>query len=370
MGEGYWGLAGLKDYRFSESEIVQMQSQLTRPDLPAEDRMYFHFALGSGLGTQGAYGKSFEHYARGNALKRLSIEYDPDSLTKHVRACKVLMTPEFFGGREGAGGCDASGPIFIVGMQRAGSTLVEQILASHSAVEATAELPNLSLLAEHIGEKLAPKCGSTYPDVLRKLDAATLRSFGEQYMETTRPHRKLGRPFFIDKMPYNFLHVGLILLILPNAKIVDARRHPLACCFSNFAMHFKSGPLFGYRLTELGHAYAKYVELLAHIDQALPGRIHRVFYEDLVRTPEKEIRRLLDYIALPFEEGCLEFHKSKRAMDSASSEQVRKPLYEDAINQWRNYEPWLGPLKSALGAVLQAYPGVPDFGNRERHDAG
>jgi tetratricopeptide (TPR) repeat protein len=358
-GHAYWSLAGLKSYRFSDADIAEMQCQLARPGLPGEDRMYFHFALGKALGDGGQYARSFENYARANALKRMGIAYDPGALTGHVRACKALFTREFFAARV-AMGCEATGPIFIVGMQRAGSTLIEQILASHSAIEATAELPNISLLAEHFGEKIAPQYGSNYPGVLAELDGATLTSFGERYLEATRAHRRLARPFFTDKMPYNFLHVGLIHLILPNAKIIDARRHPLGCCFSNFAMHFKSGPLFAYRLTELGHAYAKYVELMAHFDRVLPGRIHRVLYEDLVRAPEKEVRQLLDFLGLPFEAACLEFHRSGRAMDSASSEQVRRPIYDDALHQWRPYEPWLGPLKGALGPVLEAYPDVPE----------
>jgi len=359
-GNAYWSLAGLKSYRFSDAEIGEMQRQLAQPDLSGEDRIYFHFALGKALGDCGQYAQSFENYSRANALKRLAITYDPETLTKHVQACKSLFTQEFFRTRA-ATGWGATGPIFIIGMQRAGSTLVEQILACHSAVEATAELPNISLLAEHIGERMAPQHGANYPGVLGALDAATLKRFGEQYLETTRAHRRLGRPFFVDKMPYNFLHLGLIHLILPNAKIIDARRHPLGCCFSNFAMHFKSGPLFAYRLSELGHAYAKNVELMAHFDRVLPGRIYRVFYEDLVRAPEKEVRSLLDHLGLPFETGCLEFHRSKRAMDSASSEQVRRPIYDDAIDQWRHYDPWLGSLKRALGPVLEHYPDAPTF---------
>jgi tetratricopeptide (TPR) repeat protein len=360
LGEAYWSLAGLKSYRFSEAEIRQIQEQLARPSLSGDDRMYFHFALGKALGDRADYAKSFENYARANAIKRLTVDYDPAALTRHVRDCKALFTPEFFQARAEAG-CNAQAPIFIVGMQRAGSTLVEQILASHSAIEATAELPNISLLAEHIGERIARDSGSNYPGVLAELDAGTLKTFGEQYMETTRPHRKHGHSFFTDKMPYNFLHIGLIHLVLPNAKIVDVRRHPLGCCFSNFAMHFRAGALFAYRLSELGHAYAKYVELMAHFDRVLPARIHRIIYEDLVGRPEPEIRRLMDYLRLPFEEACLEFHKSHRPMDSASSEQVRRPIYGDSVGGWRNYEPWLGPLKAALGPLLEAYPEVPVF---------
>jgi predicted Zn-dependent protease len=360
-GEAYWSLADLKSFHFSAEEIQAMQGHLARTDVSGEDRMYLHFALGKAYGDEKNYAKSFENYARANALKRLSIEYDSGWLARNVAKCKALYTRDLVQTRAGSG-CDTPGPIFIVGMQRAGSTLLEQILASHSAVEGTAELPDISLLAEHIGEEIAPKFRSEYPGVLAKLDAASLRKFGESYMETTRFRRSPGRPFFTDKMPYNFLHVGLIHLILPNAKIIDMRRHPLACCFSNFSSHFKFGALFAYRLAELGQAYSDYVELMAHFDAVLPGRVHRVFYEDLVRKPETEIRRLLDHIGLPFEDACLRFHENRRAMDSVSSEQVRRPIFNESVDQWRNYEPWLGPLKSALGLVVDAYPGVPVAG--------
>ncbi|MGH6876458.1 MAG: sulfotransferase, partial [Rhizomicrobium sp.] len=302
-GEAHWSLADLKTYRLSEAEIHTIQYQLSRPDVAGRDRMYLHFALGKAYGDANLYGKSFENYARANAIKRLSIEYDPGWLTRHVAKCRALFTREFLQDRAGAS-CSSPGPVFIVGMQRAGSTLVEQILASHSAIEGTAELPDISLLAEHIGERIAPDYNSGYPEVIARLDVSSFREFGERYLETTRVRRTAGRPFFTDKMPYNFLHVGLIHLVLPHARIVDVRRHPLGCCFSNFSLHFKFGALFAYRLSELGQAYSNYVELMAHFDAVLPGRIHRVFYENLVREPEREIRRLLDYIDLPFEEAC------------------------------------------------------------------
>jgi len=362
FGEAYWSLADLKNFRFSGEEIQGMQELLSQTEIAGEDRMYLHFALGKAYGDAGNYARSFENYARANALKRLTLDYDPGWLARNVRKFKALFTNEFLQVHAGAG-CDTPGPIFIVGMQRAGSTLLEQILASHSAVEATAELPDISLLAEHIGENIAPKFGSEYPDILAKLDAAALREFGERYLETTRFRRSAAHPFFTDKMPYNFMHVGLIHLILPKAKIIDMRRHPLACCFSNFSSHFKFGALFAYRLAELGQAYADYVKLMAHFDAVLPGRVYRVFYEDLVRQPEKEIRRLLDHIGLPFEDACLRFHENRRAMDSVSSEQVRRPIFTESLDQWRNYEQWLAPLKSALGPVLDAYPAVPDFGS-------
>jgi tetratricopeptide (TPR) repeat protein len=356
-GEAHWSLADLKNFHFTAEEIQDMQDRLARPDVSGEDRMYLHFALGKAHGDAKNYAKSFENYARANAIKRLSLEYDPTWLTRNVAKCKALFTREFFDSRQNRG-CDSVDPIFIVGMQRAGSTLLEQILASHPAIEGTAELPDISLLAEHIGENIAPKYSSVYPDVVANLDAPVLGEFGWRYMETTRFRRSPGHPFFTDKMPYNFLHIGLIQLILPNAKIIDMRRHPLACGFSNFTAHFKFGALFAYRLTEFGQAYCDYVDLMAHFDAVLPGRVHRVLYEELVREPEGEIRRLLDYVGVPFDEACLRFHENRRPMDSVSSEQVRRPIFSESVDQWRNYEPWLGPLKSALGPVLEAHPGA------------
>ncbi len=355
-GEAYWSLAGLKGFRFSEEEVLAMQEQLSAPTVAGENRMYLHFALGNAYAGRKLHAKAFENYARANAIKRLSIDYDPGWLSRHVATCKRLFTAEFLRDREGFGS-EVPDPLFIIGMQRAGSTLVEQILANHPAVEATAELPDISLLAEHIGERIAPEYGAEYPGILARLDARAFRQFGERYLETTRFRRTPGCPHFTDKMPYNLLHVGLIHLMLPNAKIVDVRRHPLGCCFSNFSMNFKFGALFAYRLNELGQAYRDYVELMAHFDTVLPGRIHRVIYEDLVREPEKEVRRLLDHIGLPFDAACLRFHENARAMDSASSEQVRSPISTDAVDEWRNYDAWLGPLKAALGPVLDTWRG-------------
>lgn len=359
-GNAWWDLADLKTFRFSEADVAEMHDQIAKPDLPGTDRIYMHFALGKAYKDLKNYAKSFENYARANALKRLAIEYDPQWLKTHVARCKALFTRDFLesGARSGN---DSSVPIFIIGMQRAGSTLVEQILASHPAIEGTTELPDLSLLVEHIGECIAPAHGSQYPQVLAKLNFATLAALGKRYLDTTRFRRTRASFFFTDKMPYNFLHVGLIHLILPNAKIIDVRRHPLGCGLSNFISHFELGALFAYRLNEIGQAYADYVELMAHFHAVLPGRIYRVFYEDLVGDPEAEIRRLLDHIGVPFDEACLRFHENTRALDSVSSEQVRQPISADALDTWRNYEPWLGPLKSALGPVLDAYPGVPAF---------
>ncbi len=259
-------------------------------------------------------------------------------------------------------GSAARDPIFIVGLPRAGSTLLEQILSSHSAVEGTMELPDIGAIARRLGGRRKRKGDPTrYPECLADLAAADLKALGEEYLARTRIQRKLGRPLFIDKMPNNFTHVGLIHLILPNARIVDARRHPLGCCLSGFKQHFARGQSFTYDLADIGRYYRDYVELMAHFDTVLPGRVHRVLYENVIADPEGEVRKLLDYCGLPFEEGCLRYYENDRAVRTASSEQVRRPLFSDALDHWQNYAPWLEPLEAGLGAVLDAYPAVPAF---------
>jgi hypothetical protein len=259
-------------------------------------------------------------------------------------------------------GCTAPDPIFIVGLPRSGSTLIEQILASHSQVEGTMELPDITSIARRLGGKMKRSDVSTYPEVLGKLEHGELRALGEEYLTRARVHRRLGRPLFIDKMPNNFAHLGLIHLILPQAKIVDARRHPLACCFSVFKQHFARGQGFSYDLADIGRYYADYVALMAHFDSAIPGKVIRVFYERIIDDPEREIRCLLECLGLPFEENCLQFHQNERAVRTASSEQVRQPIFKDSVEQWRFYEPWLTPLKTILEPVLAAWPDVPDIG--------
>ena len=224
------------------------------------------------------------------------------------------------------------------------------------------ELPDLPAMAKRLGARTRRDDPSAYPGVLAELDGEALRELGEEYLARTRPQRKTDRPLFIDKMPNNFSHLGLIHLILPRAKIIDARRHPLGCCFSGFKQHFARGQAFTYDLTDLGRYYADYVALMAHFDAVLPGRVHRVIYEQMVADPEAEVRALLAACDLPFEAGCLDFHRNDRAVRTASSEQVRQPIFTDGVDHWRVFEPWLGPLKAALGPVLSAYPGVPDFG--------
>ncbi len=345
FGEAWFSLANLKTFRFTPEEVEAMRSQLARADLRDEDRWHFEFSLGNALEQAGDFAGSFAHYARGNALRRAAIAYDPDHNTSLIERTRALFTREFFAARAGTGH-PSSEPIFIVGLPRAGSTLLEQILASHSQVEGTRELPDISAFARELG---AWDAAPNYPEPVAHLSRAELGALGERYLRQTRPHRLLGRPHFIDKMGNNFLDVGLIHLILPNARIIDARRAPLACCFSNFKQHFQSGVWFCYSLEDLGRYYREYVALMAHFDAVLPGRIHRVQYEDLIADFEGEVRRLLDYCGLPFEEQCLRFHETRRVVQTASSEQVRRPLYADSVDEWRNYEPWLGPLKDALG---------------------
>jgi tetratricopeptide (TPR) repeat protein len=358
LGEAWWSLANLKTFRFSAVDVAAMRAQLGRDDLGDEDRLHLHFALGKALEDDGVWPESFDHYARGAALRRPALGYDPEETTLHLRRSQAFFTREFFEARAGWG-CPAPDPIFVVGLPRAGSTLVEQILASHSQVEGTQELPDLIAMAKRLGGKGRSGAESAYPEALASLTEEAVRELGEEYLERTRVHRKLGRPFFVDKMPNNFAHLGLIHLILPKARIVDARRHPLACCFSAFKQHFARGQGFTYDLTELGRYYADYVALMDHFDQVLPGRTHRVIHETLVAEPEREIAALLEACGLDFEPACLTPHRTERAVRTASSEQVRRPISAEAMDQWRPYEPWLGPLKAALGPVLDAYPAPP-----------
>jgi tetratricopeptide (TPR) repeat protein len=360
LGEAYWSLANLKTYRLGDDDMTAMQKQIARPDIRDEDRVHLHFALGKAYEDAQDYARSFEHYRDGNALRRTAIDYDANDVETRMRRSKALFTPEFFREREGVGS-QARDPIFIVGLPRAGSTLIEQILASHSAIEGTMELPDIPAIAKRLGSRKRKSEASTYPETLATLEPSYFKVLGEEFLARTRVQRKLGRPFFIDKMPNNFMHVGLIQLILPQAKIIDARRHPMGCCFSSFKQHFARGQNFTYDLTDLGHYYRGYVELMAHFDAVLPGKVHRVVYEKMIADPEGETRRLLDYCGLPFEEACLRFHENDRAVRTASSEQVRRPIFTEAQDHWRNYESWLEPLKSALGPVLDAYPGVPVF---------
>ena len=365
FGDAYWSLANLKTFRFSDAEVEVMRRALARDDLDTEHRLHFEFALGKALEDRKNYADSFEHYAHGNALRLAQVPYNANDTTRRFAHVHGVYSAEFFQARAGAG-ADAADPIFIVGLPRSGSTLLEQILASHSQVEGTMELPEIISLTRVLrhkgmeaesGEREAEK-RYAYHDALARASRGELRALGEEYLERTRLHRKLGRPFFIDKMPNNFAHIGLIHLALPNAKIIDARRHPLACCFSNFKQHFARGQNFSYSLDDIGRYYRDYFELMAHFDAVLPGRVHRVIYEDLIDDTDREVRRLLDYCGLPFDEGCLRFFENERPVRTASSEQVRQPINRAGVEQWKHYEPWLGPLKAALGPVLQSWNNV------------
>ena len=360
LGEAYWSLANLKTFQFDDADLDAMRAQLARTDVGRDDRVQFHFALGKAFEDRGNPSAAFEHYAQGNAQQRAGHPYDADLNQARLRRLKQVFTREFFAERRG-GGCPSPDPIFIVGMPRAGSTLLEQILSSHSQVEGTMELPDMISLAKELRSESGSSEIGAYTDVLAAKSPAELRQLGESYLERTRVHRKTDRPFFIDKMPNNFLHTGLIQLILPNAKIIDARRHPLGCCFSNFKQYFARGQNFSYGLEDMGRFYRDYVELMAHFDEVLPGRVHRVIYERTVEDTAAEVRRLLEYCGLPFEDGCLRFFENQRPVRTASAEQVRRPIYRDGVDQWRQYEPWLGPLKDALGPVLDAYPAAPPF---------
>lgn len=354
LGEVWWSLANLKTVKLGPEDIAAMTAALEAPGLSAQDLLHLHFALGKALEDAGDAEASFRHYAEGNRIRHAQVGYDPEETSRHVGRAEALFTPDFFAARAGQG-CPVLDPIFVLGMPRSGSTLVEQILASHPLIEGTMELPDIPLLAR----RAAGKDQAEWAERIAGLSAQELRALGEDYLERTRIQRREGRPFFIDKMPNNWVHVGLIHLILPNAKIVDARRHPLDCCFSNFKQHYARGQGFSYSLTDMGRYYADYVRLMAHFDRAFPGRVHRVVHERLLDDPEGEVRALLAYLGVAFDPACLAFHENRRAVRTASSEQVRRPLNREGQGQWRPFEQWLGPLKDALGPVLDAYPDAP-----------
>ena len=360
LGEAYYSLANLKTFRFADAELATMREHLAGSAITQEDRAHFHFAIGKALEDSKSFADSFCHYAQGNKLRLSRVGWDPAEVTGLVQRSKALFTREFFAARAGFG-VPAADPVFILGMPRAGSTLVEQILASHSSVEGTMELPNIMALAGKLGGKRTPDQPSAYPEALADLSADECRLLGEQYLEQTRIHRKTAKPLFIDKMPNNFLHIGIIRLLLPRARIIDARRHPMACCFSSFKQNFAQGQRYTYSLEHLGRYYCDYVELMAHFDEVARGAIHRIIYENMVSDTEGEVRRLLEFCGLPFEPATLRFYENDRAVRTASSQQVRQPIYREGIDHWRNFEPWLEPLRLSLGAVLSAYPDVPQF---------
>ncbi|MBE1527690.1 tetratricopeptide (TPR) repeat protein [Sphingopyxis sp. OAS728] len=351
MGEAWWSLANLKTWRFDARDIAAMQAAASDPSAQPGDLIHLHFALGEAYEVAREFEASFGHYSEANRLRRLSIDHDAEALTRQVSSGIALHTRTFFDDRKDWGDASAE-PIFIIGMPRAGSTLIEQILSSHSAVEGTAELPDIPLLLQKMMVEQQGGSPLAYPEITARLGADAARAFGKDYLSGTRLHRKAGKPFFIDKLPNNWLHISFIHLILPNARIIDARRDPLDCCFSNFKQHFARGQAFSYSLDDMGRYYRDYVRLMDHVDQALPGRVHRMIHEELIADPEREIRRMLAALDLPFEEACLHFHENARPVRTASSEQVRRPINRDGVERWRAYEPWLGPLKLALGDLV------------------
>ncbi len=349
-GECWWSLANLKTVKFDAADRAAMTDALADAATDPQDRFHLHFALGKAHEDAGDWAASFRHYAEGNRLRRQQIVYDADETHEQVERARALFTPEFFAARAGWG-APADDPIFVLGMPRSGSTLVEQILASHSAVEGTRELSDIQAIAHRLSGRTLRGEASRYPDALAALDADELRGLGEEYLERTRIHRRAGRRRFIDKMPNNWAHVGLIRLILPNATIIDTRRDPMGCCFSNFKQHFARGQAFSYALADLGRYYADYAAMMAHIDAVLPGQVHRARHEAMVEDTEAAVRALLAHAGLGFEPACLRFWETDRAVQTASSEQVRRPIFREGLDQWRHFAPWLGELAAALGTT-------------------
>jgi tetratricopeptide (TPR) repeat protein len=346
FGDAYWSLANLKTYRFTDDELARMREQERAPDVGTEDRYHLCFALGKGLEDRAAFEESFRFYERGNKLKKAQTRFKIEPMERNTKLQTAICTREFFESRRGYG-CTAPDPIFIVGLPRAGSTLLEQILASHSTVEGTMELPEILRYVGEMQGRQPESDSPRYPAILSEMSAADFAKYGERYLADTRIYRT-GKARFIDKMPNNFRHIGLIHLILPNAKIIDARRDAMACCFSNFKQLFASGQEFTYGLGDIARYYRTYIALMRHWDDVLPGKVLRVQHEEVVDDLEGNVRRLLEFCGLDFEPACLEFHKTERSVRTASSEQVRQPIFKEGLDQWRNFEPWLGALEEAL----------------------
>jgi tetratricopeptide (TPR) repeat protein len=347
-GGAFFALANMKTYRFTDDQVAEMRAAESAADTSLSDRYHLCFALGKALEDRKEYAASFGYYERGNALRRSESAYNPDIWERSLLLHKRFCTREFFASRRGMG-CPRPDPIFILGMPRSGSTLIEQILSSHSQVDGTLELPEIPRLVHQFRNRRANE-DPRYPAVLTQLQASDFEALGETYLEETRPYRR-GAPFFIDKMPANFRDLGFIHLILPNARIIDARRSAMACCFGNFKQLFVGGNEFSYNLVDVGRYYRTYIEFMEHWDSALPGKVLRVQHEDVVNDLEGSVRRILEFCSLPFEPACLEFYKTERSVRTVSSEQVRRPIYREGMEQWRNFEPWLGPLKDALGPL-------------------
>ncbi len=352
FGDAYWSLANLKTFRFEDSDMAAMMEQLENDDCAEEDYFHFCFALGKAYQDRQQFDDSFHFYKLGNDLKKRLETYEADGNSKAMARVRKVCRGDFL---TAGSGCPAPDPIFIVGLPRSGSTLLEQILASHSQVDGTKELVNIIAIVRRLSGKKRKTDESKYPQVLTELSAEKLNELGEEYLERAAVQRE-DAPYFIDKAPNNFLHIGLISMILPNAKIIDARRHPMGACFSGYTQLFAKGQAFTYGRNNIGRYYCDYVKIMDHWDEVLPGKILRVHYEDIVNDTETQIRRILDYCKLPFEQQCLEFYKTDRAIRTPSSEQVRQPIYKGGLDMWRNYAAHLDPLKEALVPVLDRYP--------------
>ena len=347
LGEAWWSLANLKSRVLTDADIDAMNEILAGKDLSAADRLHLHFALGTAHEDREAWADSFDHYSKGNAVRRSQIRYDAAETWGIANRTTAFLSSQGFRDLHGAG-CDSTAPIFVVGMPRSGSTLVEQILASHSLIEGTKELAEISLLAGVIANKTNSRGKGSYPDSIALLERSDLKALGESYIQSSLMYRKTDKPFFIDKMPNNWLHVALISLILPNAKIIDVRRDPMDCCVSNFKQHFARGQHFSYSLSEVGEFYCAYVQAMNDAQIARPGNIYRLHYENLVDDVEAEARTLLEFLGLPFEPGCTRFWENARAVQTASSEQVRRRIYRTGLGHWRYFAPWLGILGDTL----------------------
>lgn len=349
-GTSWWSLANLKTVRFDDRDIAAMEAGLAMPNMAIQNQIRLNFALGKAYEDRNEAAAAYAHYATGNNLRVSISNYDREMIGEWVDKNIALFTPAFFKARAGQGAI-ASDPIFIVGMQRSGSTLVEQILASHPAIEGTAELTDIPNIVRQLGETAA-RDNKPFERYLASLPAAELAELGESYLATTRVHRRTSRPAFTDKMPNNWMHLGLIRLILPNARIIDVRRDPMACCFSNWKQLYARGLDHSNALDTMGRYYADYVRLMRHFDGVQPGVVHRIIYEDLVDNLEGEVRRLLDYLGLPFAPACLDFHQNQRAVRTISAGQVRKAINQDGLRRWQAFEQWLDPLKTSLGDTL------------------
>ncbi len=353
FGDAYWSLANLKMYRFTDEEIDRMRAREAAPATEAKDRTHLCFALGKALEDRDEIGESWRYYERGNALKRAESRYRPEIIETNTRKQIEVCTRAFFAQRAGWGDRSPD-PIFIVGLPRSGSTLIEQILASHSRVEGTQELSDVQRIVLDIQGRDPDLDNPRYPAALADMAPEDFRRLGERYMADTRVYRR-GKPMFIDKMPNNFRHVGLIQLMLPQARIIDARRDPMSCCFSNLKQLFATGQEFTYSIEDIARYYRTYLELMRHWDSVLPGRVLRVQHEDVVADLEGSVRRILEYCGLGFEPACVEFHRTARSVRTPSSEQVRQPIFRDGLEQWAKFEAWLAPLRMALGDALDRY---------------